>query len=114
MTLQGDTFDLAGTLEGGAPQSRVSVLEGVSELAAVSASLADKRAQLAAAEAELAAMSKVCVGVCTCVDVCGGGLRVSVCLWGWGGGVWVTQADLFGRVGGCVCVPHPLLCFLTS
>lgn len=68
VTMQGDVFDLSGTLEGGAVQSQSSILESVSHLADVSAQLEDKRAQLKAAEAELAAMAKV-----------GGGCAARVC-----------------------------------
>ncbi len=76
MTMQGDVFDLSGTLEGGAVQSQSSILEGVSHLADVSAQLEDKRAQLKAAEAELAAMAKVCAS-CMCVVL---SLSLSLCV----------------------------------
>ena len=59
MTLQGDVFDLSGTLEGGAPSSQVSILTAVAELSDKAALLEDKKTQLSTAEAELTTLSKV-------------------------------------------------------
>jgi hypothetical protein len=59
VTLQGDVFDVSGTLEGGAPLSQSSVLAAVSQLAEVSQHLAARKDELAACEAELATLTQV-------------------------------------------------------
>ncbi len=59
MTLQGDVFDLSGTLEGGAMQSQFSVLQSVSALAEVSGVLEVKKSKLAEVDTELSALTKV-------------------------------------------------------
>ena len=59
VTLQGDVFDLAGTLEGGAPASQSSMLLALAQLNEVSAALEAKKGELDAVTSELRALSKV-------------------------------------------------------